>query len=186
MPNFSNTPPVPTRGYGLPIRRTPTSGRLVAIVTSHDLVGCDTHFFGGHTVPCEKPDCEACTKGVPFRWHAYCGALDHETHLHFIFEMTGHAAEALVEYRDAHSGLRGCLFEAQRLNRRANGRVIIRTKPQPIEHIRLPQPPDLERCLSIIWDLPAPEVAIAGRLFNMPRVATVERGNGDEFPPRTG
>lgn len=154
MPHFSTDLPIDREAYGLPIKRTPTHGRMIAIVTSHDFVGCDTHFWGGHTVPCERPDCKACAAGMPFRWHSYLAALDQHNHLHMIFEATLQASLPFVEYRNAHHDLRGCAFEACRLNAKTNGRVIIRTKTAPIEHIRLPAPPDLIACLSIIWDLP--------------------------------
>lgn len=161
MPNFSTDLPVDREGYGLPIRRTPTHGRLTAIVTSNQMVGCDTHFFRGHTIPCERPDCEACRVGIPFRWHTYIGCLEQSHHLHIIFEATLQASLPFVEYRQAHNDLRGCGFEATRLHAQPNGRVIIRTKPAPIEHIRLPGPPDLIACLSIIWNLPREGVNVS-------------------------
>jgi hypothetical protein len=181
MPNFSRNIPERADRWALPIRRTPTSGRLQAIVTSQDLLGCDTHFYGGHTVPCEKPECKPCTEGIPFRWHAYVGALDQRTKLHFIFEVTAQAARSFIEYRDAHGTLRGCLFEACRLHARPNGRVILQTKPAPVEHIRLPSEPDLIRCLQVIWQLPQGTVGVEGQLFEMPRIATYDEpqaGNG--------
>lgn len=180
MPQFTNDVPDDSTRIALPIRRTPSAGRLIATVTSLDLIGCDTHFYGGHTVPCEKPECEPCGKGVPFRWHCYMGALDYRTHLHFIFECTASAARSFIDYRNAHHELRGCLFDAQRLHSRPNGRVIIRTKPGDLEAIRLPSPPDLVACMAVIWQLPSPEVTMAGRLMGMGRIATVDpdpRGN---------
>lgn len=154
MPRFSTDLPIEREGYGLPIRRTPTHGRLVGIVTSNVFVGTDTHWWKGHTVPCERPECDACSAGIPFRWHSYLAAVDQSNHHHFIFELTLQASLPFKEYQDAHKDLRGCAFEATRLHARPNGRVIIRTKPTAMEHIRLPAPPDLIQCLSIIWDLP--------------------------------
>lgn len=153
MPHFTNAPPTDDHRHALPIRRTPTNGRLEAVITSEDLIGCDTHYYGGRTIPCERPDCEPCNKGVPFRWHAYVSAMDARTRLHFIFEVTAQAAEILIEYRNAHGTLRGCLFEAQRLHHRPNGRVLLRAKPAAIEQMRLHQPADLIRCLCTIWSL---------------------------------
>lgn len=174
MPNWSHDPPERGEGPALPIQRTPSARPLVATITSPDMIGCDTHFYQGHTVPCEKPECEACGKGIPFRWHGYLAALNYDSHLHFIFEMTLQASRALVEYRDAHSTLRGCLFKAYRLHRRHNGRVIIQTKPAAIEHINLPKPPDLVSCMAIIWQLPRPEVILAGKFRAVDRVATLD------------
>lgn len=179
MPKWTTDPPDHGEGPALPIRRTPASGKLLAVITTEQLIGCDTHFYQGHTVPCERPDCDACRDGIPFRWHGYVAATDYNSHLHFIFEMTAAAAEAFKNYRDAHGTLRGCLFQAERLHRRPNGRVIIQTKPVEKQHILLPKPPDMVSCMSIIWQLPRPEVTLAGNLKGVPRITTQETRPGN-------
>jgi len=157
MPNFSNEPPSDVSSYGLPIIRTPGTGSLVAVVTSPSLIGCDTHYFGGRTVPCERPECEACNAGMPFRWHGYVSAWQAGKRNHCLFEVTAQAAEAFVHYRNAHDTLRGCLFEATRFPRRSNGRVVVVCKPADLERMAIPEPPDLQRVLAILWNLPIPE-----------------------------
>lgn len=171
MPNWTRD--IPTNGHGvaLPIRRTPTSGSLCAVVTSEDLLGCDTHFYGGHTVPCSRPACKACADGLPYRWHAYLAALEQKSRLHFIFECTAQAAEAFKTFRDAHRSLRGCLFEAKRWHSRPNGRVIIRTATLDLTNFHLPISPDVRKAMSIVWQLPDAEVEISGALKGMPRVS---------------
>lgn len=159
MPAFSNTPPTDPRGYALPIMRTPTSRKFQAIITSDDLIGCNTHFWGGKTVPCEAPDCEACKNGMPFRWHAYCSAVLHPQGLHILYEVTALAAEALVTFRRANSTLRGCAIEAYRWRQNPNGRVIIKCERTSRSLESLPDPPDLIKCLSIIWQIPADAMA---------------------------
>jgi len=146
------------RGNAFPLRRTPAGGKLVACVTSENLTGCDTHFFGGHTVPCERPECDACGKGVSFRWHGYLAAIEASTRLHFIFEVTAQAADAFDQYRAAYGTLRGCRFEAERLHHRQNGRVIITTRPLDQQGVHLPQPPCIPDCMAIIWGLPANQI----------------------------
>lgn len=168
MPNWSTDIPKDPRGVALPLRRTPTSGSLLAVVTSEDLLGCDTHFFGGHTVPCTRPNCKACNEGLPFRWHAYFAALEQKTRLHFIFECTAQAAEPFKSYRDAHHTLRGCLFAAQRWHSRPNGRVIIRTQTLDLTNYHLPLAPDVRKCMSIVWQIPDDAAEIAGRIKSMP------------------
>lgn len=170
MPTWNNTPPTTADSPALPIRRTPHLGVLQAIVTSVDLLGCDTHFFKGHTMPCERPDCEACGKNIPFRWHGYLACLDARTNVHFIFEMTAQAAEAFIEYRETHKTTRGCLFQAQRLHKRPNGRVIIQTKTAALEKLRLPKAPDLKASMAIIWQLPSHVVVDGGRMKDAPTV----------------
>lgn len=158
MPIYTNVAPAEPRGPALPIRRTPAHTALVAIVTADDLIGCYTHFWKGKTMPCERHECEACEHGIPYRWHAYLSAVDTRDGLHFIFECTAQASEHFTTYRNAHGSLRGCCFEARRLNNRPNGRILIRSKPADLTKQTLPAGPDLTQCLAILWSLPMPQV----------------------------
>ncbi len=137
------------------MHRTPARRPLVGIVTSTDLLGTMTHYFKGRTMPCDRPECEACAKGQPYRWHAYMSALDVNTALHFLFEVTAQAAENFVQYREAHLTLRGCKFKATRWRANPNGRVLIQCKPADLHEISIPPSPDLLAVLSILWNLPS-------------------------------
>ncbi|MBA7692656.1 hypothetical protein ES703_101223 [subsurface metagenome] len=159
MPTFTRSVPKDPRGPAFQIFRTPTSREMVAIITSPDLVGCFTHFWKGRTVPCDAPDCEACRDSIPYRWHAYQSAYNPNNGVHFLFECTAQAAEHFTDYRDNHDTIRGCLFRARRMNAKANGRIIIVCKPADLTSIKLPQPPDLIKCLAILWDFPVDDVA---------------------------
>jgi len=155
MPNWSTEPPPSQKHMAFTLIRTPADRPLTAIATCEELIGCETHFWGGRTVPCEKPNCRACNESVPFRWHAYLTAYDPKTRDHFIFECTAHAAMAFTDYRSAHGTLRGCYFQAVRPKRGKNSKVEIATKPADIQKINLPEPPDLIKAMSVIWQLPA-------------------------------
>ena len=155
MPKWSSTIPKDPKGPALPIKRTPAFKKLTAVVTTENLIGTMTHYFKGRTKPCELPDCEACRAGIPYRWHAYLAAEEVSTALHFIFETTAMGAEGFIDYRKAHGTIRGCLFEAARWKQRPNGRILLRMKPADLGQRRLPQGPDLIKCLSILWDLPS-------------------------------
>jgi len=154
MPTWSNQLPSTDRHIGFDLRRTPHDHPLTAIVTTEDMIGCYTHYWGGRTVPCEKPDCPACNATVPFRWHSYVSAFDPKTRDHFIFECTANAAKAFEDHKAAHSTLRGCYFIACRPKRSKNSKVEITTKPADLARITLPNPPDLIKALSVIWRLP--------------------------------
>lgn len=167
MPNWSDQVPKDPRGLALPLKRTPTTGKIVAISTSEELIGCDTHFWGGHTIPCEGADCEAHAAGIPFRWHGYIGAVDVLTHLHFIFEMTVQAADAFKAFVKANRTLRGCVFEAKRLKAIVNSRVCIRCKPADLRERSLPRAPDIRKCMAIIWNVPDQAVEVTGVLHNV-------------------
>lgn len=158
MPTYTTTVPNDPRGPSFLIQRTPAFKPLIAIVTSENLVGTYTHFYRGRTMPCEAPDCEACRDGIPYRWHAYMAAYDPKIPLHFIFECTAQSAEAFTTYRAAYETLRGCHFRAHRMNSRANGRIVIQTQAADLTKFNLPQPPELTKCLAILWSLPIPQV----------------------------
>lgn len=185
MLNFSNTPPDDHRGQSLPIRRTPASKPLVAIVTSDDLTGTYTHYWKGHTTPCTGQDCEPCQNGMPYRWHAYLSAVDFQSGLHFLFETTAQAAEHFVEYRNAHGTLRGCCFQARRLNNRPNGRVLIQTKSTDLTQHAIPKQPDVHAALAILWSLPLGSVHAPDRSAerDTPKAAT-DGNHRPVDPPR--
>jgi hypothetical protein len=153
--------------------RTPPAKPIRGIITAHDLIGCYTHFWHGRTHPCEREDCQPCHEGVPYRWHAYFSAYQPPTRFHFIFEVTAQAAQHFADYRDSIGTLRGCEFIATRMHNRPNGRVIIQTRPFDISKISLPQPPDMTKCLAILWDLPAPEV-VPGPINPSKRSPTIQ------------
>ncbi len=163
MPKFTNEPPPETKGYALPIVRTPAHGKFEAIVTSDDLIGTNTHWWGGRTVPCEAPECEACHNGSPFRWHAYCSCYNPNTGLHVLYEVTAQAAETLVQYRRSHNTLRGALIRAYRWRSAPNGRVVLRATPSATPHDVLPKPPNLLKILAILWKFPENGVHTDGR-----------------------
>ena len=156
MINYTTTVPTNPNGHSLPIKRTPAFGALTAIITTENLIGCYTHYWHGRTIPCTLPDCPAHEDGAPFRWHAYQGAWETKTALHFIFEVTACGAEPFITYRDSHNTLRGCLFQAKRFKERPNGRILIHTKPAVLTEINLPNPPDLPKCLATLWSLNPP------------------------------
>ena len=184
MPTWTQSPPTDPRGHGLPLIRTPASGCLRAIITSDNLVGTDTHFWGGHTVPCERPNCAACHEGIAFVWHGYLAAFNPSDSLHFIFEMTCQAAHIFNDFRQKHGSLRTAMFEAYRWNRRKNGRVIIKVEHSATPSKALPNAPQIEKVMSIIWRLPEPKVFVAGLERGLPKINASPDGNGQDEIPR--
>lgn len=158
MPAWSNELPPVSDTPGFNLRRTPPDGPLRAVITCDDLNVCYTHFWGGRTMPCEQPDCDACRAMSPKRAHVYISAYQLETREHFIFECTAAAAEPFHEWKRANNGLRGCLFQASRPKRRRNAQVEILCRPYDLTKINLPQPPDIARAMAVIWRLPGAAV----------------------------
>jgi len=153
-----NNLPDEAQNQSLPIHRTPATKTLTAIITSEDLLATFTHYYRGRTTPCEKPDCEPCRNGMPYRYHAYVSAWSPRSQLHFIFECTAQAAENLVAHRDKYKTLRGCQIEAYRWGKKQNGRVVLHTTPSGVAPSDLPLPPDLVKCLSVLWNIPLPQL----------------------------
>jgi len=178
MPNWTNHPPADARGVSLPLRRTPSTGVWAGIITSPNLIGCNTHYYGGRTQPCEAPTCDACLHGVPYRWHAYLGALEARYGTHLILELTSQATDNLYAYLRAHGTLRGCLLECTRVGPRRNGRVVTRCRPADLNGRTLPPPPDLVAALSIIWGLPR-DAAHAARGQGGPTTVDVDPALAD-------
>lgn len=166
---FSDRPPQETSGYNFDIVRCPASGKLRAAITSETLVGCPTHFFRGHTVPCSGADCSACAEGLPWRWHGYVTIFTSATHFHQLLELTAPPAEALAAYRQTHGTLRGCEIILNRTSPRPNGRVRIQTKPLDLTQMSLPSPPDLRLILATMWNLPDLAQEIRGLLKGHPQ-----------------
>lgn len=170
MPNWSHELPSQPKHNGFDLRRTPTDRPLRAIVTSETLFVCFTHFWGGRTVPCESPDCDACKAMSPGRAHVYLSAIDPATRDHFIFECTATAAVPLQAWMQTYQTLRGCFFQASRPKRRRNAKVEIICKPADQTKITLPQPPDIPRAMSTIWNLPGAAVQAQGALNSSPQI----------------
>lgn len=183
MPTWSNQLPREEKHMGFDIHRTPTSRPLRAIITCDDLLICDTHYWGGRTIPCERqqqlPDgslsaatCPACNESIPYRTHVYVSALDYNTRDHFIFECTSHAAKVLSEHRRSIGTLRGCHFNAFRPKGQPNSKVVIETAVANSAKLPLPEPPNLILALSIIWRLPLTGLAIEHQRFHDPEIKT--------------
>jgi len=184
MPRWTTAPPPDSRSGSLPLLRTPATRPLQGIITSPRLIGTDTHFFGGHTVPCERPNCKACLEGIPYRWHGYVAAYSIHSNLHFVFECTAQAATPLIEYQHDHGTLRGCRIEAYRWHKRPNGRVIIKCTTDATPLNVLPPPPDLTKIMAIIWSLPPQDVFLCDEETIPARIDASSKRDGQSADPR--
>jgi len=171
MPYWSNKLPTHSKHMGFDLIRTPATGTIHATVTSDELLVCDTHYFHGRTMPCERfqtdaageriaGNCQACAESMPFRSHVYVSVFDSKTQEHNIFECTTHAAKPLEDYRVAVGTLRGCIIRATRPKGLANSKVIIETNTFNPQRTILPNAPNLILALSVIWRLPPTSLAL--------------------------
>jgi len=165
MPTWRNELPPEEKNHGYKLSRTPETGSLTGIITSEDLVTCDTHWWHGRTCPCERETtaegktldesrCPACVAKTPFRTHVYVAAFDLKTSLHFIFECTAQAAKPLAEYRLATGTLRGCSINASRSKAIKNSKVNLICNTVNVARHPIPTAPDVPAALCVIWRVP--------------------------------
>ena len=187
MPQFTTQPPEDPRGHGLPLIRTPANGKIVLAITTDNLIGCPTHWYGGRTVPCEGENCQPCLEGYPWRWHGYLAGILPGTRRHVLMEFTAQAAEQITQYRDSHQTLRAAILTANRHRNRHNGRVIVSLKPGDNDHLHLPPAPDVIGALSILWNLPATKGEPTDTIKRLPTVRTTppHKSNGKATKPNT-
>ncbi len=172
MPTFTANVPEKTEHRGFDLRRTPSDKPIKGLITSDNIIGCNTHWWGGRTVPCEDENCEACSKNTPSRWHVYLSVLEAGTRDHFLFECTGKAAWPFVEWYATHGTLRGVMMYAHRPKRRRNAKVEIILKPNDTRGVILPKGPDLPRAMAVIWQLPGSAIRIDKTVADIPHVTT--------------
>jgi len=81
-------------------------------------------------------------------------AFDAKKREHFLFECTAAAAKPLAEYKAANGTLRGCIMYASRPKCKPNAKVWIQTNSIDLAKVQLPDPPDIQKALCVIWRIP--------------------------------
>ena len=171
MPTFTNAPPDDGGQRPLQLIRVPSQSKIRWLITTPDLIGTPTHYYHGRTQPCEGPECQACQEGLSWRWHGYVAIYSPRSQRHCLLELTARVAESFVRYRDDHGTLRGCDMTAWRSPQQPNGKVFVTLVPADLTSIKLPEPPDVLRCLMKMWDLAEADVSIGPATKNAPRIA---------------
>ena len=154
MPQLTSAVPAAAKTFQLPLIRTPRGAPLYAIITSPSFLGLDTHFWKGHTTPCEAPNCSACEHGLMATWHGYLSLWNPKNNHAAIFEFTAAGGIQLEDYARRIGTLRGAALLAQRIGKRANGRLDFQLSPASPSHGPIPEPPNLLSVLAAIWRLP--------------------------------
>ncbi len=183
MPAFTTVIPDDPRGHSLTLVRVPPGKPVVGIVVSDNLIGCATHFWGGRTIPHEEQLCFPCSEGSPWRWHAWLAAFSTRNNEMFLFESTKRVAMIFAAYRETHGTLRGCVFKAQRATDARNSRVRLELKPGDLRSINLPEEPNLVKCMSMIWNIKLPDLAVECVIDGIPAVRTISTPDNDKPLP---
>ena len=181
VPTFRNSLPTVGKHQGFDLRRTPATASLIAVISCEEMLVCDTHFWHGRTLPCERQvneegktiddsGCAACLDKQSYRTHVYVSAFDPKSREHFIFECTANAAKPIEEYFQVTKTLRGCVICASRPKQGKNSKVCIQTNTMNPLKVQLPQAPDVVRALSVIWRLPQTALPVEEQAFRQPRI----------------
>lgn len=189
MPRFSNSLPTQREHMGYDLHRTPMDKPIKGVITCEKLYVCDTHWWGGRTIPCDRPHCPACNSSVPFRTHVYVSAFDSCSHVHYLFECTAFAAKAFEEYIRSTGTLRGCYFNAYRPKKSKNGKVVIMVKSADLTKFILPQPPNVMKALCVLWRVPYDafdEVPTEGTKLNQHPREEIMRAMHEQQPDADG
>lgn len=158
MDPWSDSPPEEPNQFSFDIVRTPASKPLIAIATSLEIVGRMTHFAKNRTLPCMgEGQCDWCEAGHSSRWHGYLAAVSTDTYQHFLFEFTAKAGDTFKNYMLQYTQIRACQFRASRPSGKSNGRVIISCHRLDETRLCLPDPPNVKRILSHVWNIPYTE-----------------------------
>lgn len=151
-PIWTDRPPTDGLPPALDLKRTgtaPTTG----ICLSLRPIGCEVHFWRGHTRPCLGPIlCEACHDGQSRRWKGYIALYDPLSRHVWIHEFTTNAYAGLSEALDNFRDLRGHWIKFKRSRPTPNAPLVseVHSKKEPSETI--PPEPDIKKILNRIWD----------------------------------
>jgi len=153
MPTWNDSPPPTPSDFSYRLIRVPPTKLLHCVILCPKPTGTPTHFFKGHTMPCEGKECPACQEGLLWRWHAYLPCLCTPGHEKVILELTAQACDQLTAARNEYRTLRGLEILAERPSHRPNGRIRITVAPGLRPDALLPPCPDVPAIMLHIWGL---------------------------------
>lgn len=88
---------------------------LLFVSVCEQYIGTMTHWFGGHTVPCEgAEDCEACNRAIRKDFKAYLAAESVQLGTRIIVQITHAVALELGRYLEYPRGLLGLKMKLSR------------------------------------------------------------------------
>lgn len=119
-----------------PIIVTKGKEPLRFVILSESYVGLFVHWFGGHSIECDRtPECRACRAGCRKDWKGYIAARSTENNNQAIVSVTSTVALQLVEYQRPRTGMAGLLVTTHRLPARDTGMLHATTHGwRPVSH----------------------------------------------------
>lgn len=135
----------------MPLIRTPATGLIKGVITTHQVVQIYTHHSRGRTVGCAAEHCPDCFTSQPTRYEAYLGFYSPATKKHAILATTLGAVRQIQDQAGRVDRVRGLCLALSRASKRPNSRVIVECGMVYPDTSALPSPPDLIAHLERIW-----------------------------------
>ncbi|GAG61951.1 unnamed protein product [marine sediment metagenome] len=166
MYKFASDPSDIAIRNGLRIIRTPTNGSLTAMLLNDDPQCLAVHWVGDRTIPhtCDGP-CNYCAPENPLKIECYFGVWLMMEDKVFILSITDYAAQAILKVRRDHGKLRGMVVKCYRPSQKKNGRIDATIYAIDKLVTVAPEPPDVQRHLTMIFNINAKHLAIAERSY---------------------
>jgi hypothetical protein len=153
IPRWQDDPPPERMLPHMPLVRVKPGVMLSGAVTTTQIHGVPTHYYGRRTLPCLADDCPGCAKQMPSRWEGYIGLWSSRPSKHLIVALTPGAATGIIDTAKDPKNLRAVYVEICRTGRAANSRLVASCKELEIPSSHLPPIPDLRAHLLHIWGL---------------------------------
>jgi len=150
-PNWSPRPNDADLPVGIPLLRIPQHGTGFQVVVSREIVGVDTHYFKGRTLPCTMPVCPACMEFSPKRWHGYLYVMSAKKLTIAAVELTAGCAQQIDRAVQNFGSLYKLIIQGTRQKQRANGKIEISASglfTGAIPELRIPP---IKELLKRIW-----------------------------------
>jgi len=182
MDDWTTERPEPREFAAIPLIRVPPAGLIVGTITSLEVLSRNTHFAQHRTQPCPGDDCPHCLAGYSKRPHSYLSFVNRANNRQYVLELTGLAADAVFEAAKRYGHLRGLDFQAQRKQKRPNGRVEVALCPCPAGEERLPPPVDIRKFMAMLWNSPDVAAVAADPQRGRPPAAPARHDLRVHFP----
>ena len=157
QPAWQDDPPTTNLLPHLPLIRIKPGQPTKGIITSTQICGVPTHYYGRRTLPCLADECPGCKAQLAKRWEGYISVWTFAPSHHVIWALTTAAACGLKDTAPNFTDLRGLCLTIARAGKHNNSQLRARCDPYEALQMRLPTAPDLRAHLLHIWGMDATE-----------------------------
>jgi len=136
------------------ILRCPAVRLKPLVITSTEVLYVGVHWVGGRSKPCPgEKTCPQCKEQYP-TYKGYLSCWNPETNEQFCVEITPPCFGTCVTYAKLYSTVRGATLALTRAGTKANGRMSASLTPSGIPTTQIPDPIDVQACMSEAWASP--------------------------------